>query len=137
MEIIDERKKSYFFAFNNETEREEVYTQLLKRAKTECVSETSMEKILQKWQNREITNYEYIMHLNQAAYRSFSDLTQYPVFPWIIKDYTSKELDLDNPDIYRDLSKPIGALNPKRLSDFRKRFIYKIKKILINIISFE
>ena len=39
--------------------------------------------------------------------RSYNDLGQYPVFPWILKDYTSEELDLTNPAIYRDLSKVI------------------------------
>ena len=32
------------------------------------------------------------MYLNTLAHRSFNDLTQYPVFPWIIADYTSETL---------------------------------------------
>ena len=28
------------------------------------------------------------MYLNTMAGRSFSDITQYPVFPWILTDYT-------------------------------------------------
>ena len=32
-------------------------------------------------------------------------LSQYPVFPWVLADYTSKELDLTNPHTFRDLSK--------------------------------
>ena len=51
------------------------------------------------------------MHLNQCAYRSFNDLTQYPVFPWVIADFDSKVLDLNNNNSFRDLGKPIGALN--------------------------
>lgn len=47
--------------------------------------------------------------------RSFNDLTQYPVFPWVIADYTSETLDLTNAATFRDLSKPIGALNESRL----------------------
>ena len=39
--------------------------------------------------------------------RSYNDLGQYPVFPWILKDYTSGELDLHNPAVFRDLSKVI------------------------------
>jgi len=62
------------------------------------------------------------LRLNQAGNRSFSDLTQYPVFPWIITDYTSSTLDLNDASIYRDLRKPIGALNPKRLDEFKKRY---------------
>lgn len=30
---------------------------------------------------------------------------QYPVFPWILSDYSSKSLDLSNPSSFRDLSK--------------------------------
>ena len=45
----------------------------------------------------------------------YNDLNQYPVFPWVIADYTSHELDLDSPATFRDLSKPMGALNSDRL----------------------
>ncbi|CAF1380580.1 unnamed protein product, partial [Rotaria sp. Silwood1] len=49
-------------------------------------------------------------------------LNQYPVFPWIIADYESEKLDLNSPSTYRDLSKPIGALNPTRKSFFIERY---------------
>ena len=42
------------------------------------------------------------------GYRSVMVLAQYPVFPWVIQDYTSATIDLDNPQVYRDLSLPIG-----------------------------
>jgi hypothetical protein len=42
--------------------------------------------------------------------------------PWIISDYDSSSLDLSNPNIYRDLSKPMGALNETRLNEFLTRF---------------
>ena len=35
--------------------------------------------------------------------------------PWIISDYTSSELNLSDINVYRDLSKPMGALNEERL----------------------
>lgn len=50
------------------------------------------------------------------------DLTHYPVYPWVIQDYVSENLDLNDPKIYRDLSKPIGAMNMKRLHDFKSRY---------------
>src|SRR4051812_35018871 len=31
---------------------------------------------------------------------------RYPVFPWVIADYTSATLDLTKPSSFRDLSKP-------------------------------
>jgi factor associated with neutral sphingomyelinase activation len=47
---------------------------------------------------------------------------QYPVFPWILADYASPSLNLSDPAIFRDLSKPVGALNPVRLAMLRERY---------------
>ena len=60
--------------------------------------------------------------MNAIAGRSYNDLTQYPVFPWVLADYTSEELDLSDPNVYRDLSKPIGALNDDRAREARERY---------------
>ncbi|XP_047655638.1 lipopolysaccharide-responsive and beige-like anchor protein isoform X1 [Phacochoerus africanus] len=76
----------------------------------------------QRWQHREISNFEYLMFLNTIAGRSYNDLNQYPVFPWVITNYESEELDLTLPSNFRDLSKPIGALNPKRAAFFAERY---------------
>ena len=45
-----------------------------------------------KWAHREISNFEYLMQLNTFAGRTYNDLSQYPVFPWILADYTSNKL---------------------------------------------
>uniref|UniRef100_A0A8C1N291 LPS-responsive vesicle trafficking, beach and anchor containing n=1 Tax=Cyprinus carpio TaxID=7962 RepID=A0A8C1N291_CYPCA len=76
----------------------------------------------QRWQRREISNFEYLMFLNTISGRTYNDLNQYPVFPWVITNYDSEDLDLTLPSNYRDLSKPIGALNPKRAAFFSERF---------------
>ncbi|GLV35236.1 rugose [Carabus blaptoides fortunei] len=76
----------------------------------------------QKWQRREISNFEYLMFLNTIAGRTYNDLNQYPVFPWVLTNYESQELDLSVPSNYRDLSKPIGALNPSRRAYFEERY---------------
>ncbi|CAN0368773.1 unnamed protein product, partial [Laminaria digitata] len=74
------------------------------------------------WQSGRCTNFEYLMALNTLAGRSFNDLTQYPVFPWVLSDYVSGELDLDNPNVYRDLSKPMGAIGESRAKQFTERY---------------
>lgn len=76
----------------------------------------------ESWKRRDITNFEYLMHLNTLAGRSYNDLTQYPVFPWILVDYSSDKLDLNNPSTFRDLSKPVGALDSKRFEVFEDRY---------------
>ena len=62
------------------------------------------------------------MFLNTISGRSYQDLNQYPVFPWILTNYESEKLDINDPTNYRDLSKPIGALNPNREETFKVKF---------------
>ncbi|XP_021759768.1 BEACH domain-containing protein B-like isoform X1 [Chenopodium quinoa] len=76
----------------------------------------------ESWRKREITNFEYLMILNTLAGRSYNDLTQYPVFPWVLADYTSETLDYNKSSTFRDLSKPVGALDPKRFEVFEDRY---------------
>ena len=64
-----------------------------------------MSGMMQKWQRREISNFDYLMYLNTVAGRTYNGLNQYPVYPWVIVNYESNELDLSLPSNYRDLSK--------------------------------
>ena len=70
-----------------------------------------------------MTNFDYLMILNSYAQRSFQDLTQYPVMPWVLSNYVSQDIpDLNDKSNFRDMSKPMGALNASRLEDFMERF---------------
>ncbi|XP_027161043.1 protein SPIRRIG [Coffea eugenioides] len=75
-----------------------------------------------RWQNGEISNFQYLMHLNTLAGRGYSDLTQYPVFPWVLADYESENLDLSDPKTFRRLDKPMGCQTPEGEEEFRKRY---------------
>lgn len=75
-----------------------------------------------RWQNGEISNFQYIMHLNTLAGRGYSDLTQYPVFPWVLSDYESENLDLSDPKTFRRLDKPMGCQTVEGEEEFRKRY---------------
>ena len=75
-----------------------------------------------KWIKGETSNFHYLMLINTMAGRTFNDLTQYPVFPWVLADYTSEELDLSDPRSFRDLTKPMGCQTPEREAEFRSRY---------------
>ena len=60
--------------------------------------------------------------LNTLAGRTYSDLAQYPVMPWVLADYGSAALDLNDPASFRDLAKPVGALDARRLKFFLERY---------------
>ena len=60
------------------------------------------------WVKNQLSNMEYLLILNKLSSRSFNDISQYPIFPWVLSDYTSSSLKLEN-SVYRNLSLPIGA----------------------------
>lgn len=78
--------------------------------------------ITKQWQRGQLSNFDYLMKLNTFAGRTYNDLSQYPVMPWVIHDYTSAKLDLKDPKIYRDLSKPMGIQDPTRVNEVYKRY---------------
>ncbi len=73
---------------------------------------------MQEWQSNNISTLEYLMWLNIYAGRSFNDLTQYPVFPWLVTNYNSNEIDPKKE--YRDLSLPMGMLSISEKGEARK-----------------
>uniref|UniRef100_A0A0E0G1N6 BEACH domain-containing protein B n=1 Tax=Oryza nivara TaxID=4536 RepID=A0A0E0G1N6_ORYNI len=81
------------------------------------------ESARESWRRREMSNFEYLMILNTLAGRSYNDLTQYPIFPWILSDYSSEKIDFNKSSSFRDLSKPIGALDAKRFKVFEERYL--------------
>ena len=66
----------------------------------------------EQWSEGGMSNLEYLLVLNRYAGRSFNDLTQYPVVPWVLAKWDTPELDLNDPATFRDLRLPVGALNP-------------------------
>ncbi|RCK60725.1 Beige 1 [Candida viswanathii] len=85
-------------------------------------SSISFLEATKKWKMGEMSNFYYLMIINTLAGRTFNDLSQYPVFPWVIADYTSETLDLSDPRTFRDLSKPMGAQTTTRANKFKERF---------------
>ncbi|KZV83556.1 beach-domain-containing protein [Exidia glandulosa HHB12029] len=75
-----------------------------------------------RWQAREISNFTYLSIINQTSGRTPADVTQYPVFPWVIADYQSEKLDLDSPSTFRDLNFPMGALTDARREAAQQRY---------------
>ncbi|KAI9596160.1 hypothetical protein BDF19DRAFT_439825 [Syncephalis fuscata] len=130
LEFFMTDRTSYFFQFPNAEDRSRLYAKLillrppsLINSGSRSLAETRRRTSLtQKWARHEVSNFDYLMHLNSIAGRSYNDLTQYFVFPWVLTDYTSNQLDLSDPSIYRDLTKPVGALNPSRLEYFNERY---------------
>ncbi|XP_071320781.1 neurobeachin-like protein 1 isoform X3 [Trachinotus anak] len=127
LEIFLIDQTNYFLNFKKEA-RNKVYSRMLLLRSLSLYGTRSPQELLkasgltQKWVNREISNFDYLMQLNTIAGRTYNNLAQYPVFPWILADYTSEELDLSDPRVFRDLSKPVAVLNERNAKAVREKY---------------
>ncbi|KAH8875097.1 Neurobeachin-like protein 2 [Schistosoma japonicum] len=129
IEIFFDNNSNYFFNFETSI-RNKFYSLVMSLRLPRLIynqgrnpRETlKLSGLTERWVNREISNFEYLMRLNTIAGRTFNDLGQYPVFPWILADYTSSEINLNSPQTFRDLSRPIGLANPKFIDEIRKKY---------------
>jgi len=165
-----------FVVFDGTIERAAVLSQLLKIPMLKSIASKvnrSIKHVTELWVQRKMSNFDYLMHLNTQAGRSYNDLSQYPVFPWVLSDYTSEKLQFqrtlakeseqltrgptkdtgdenaikmikegkkdpasasasasstalpspwDPLSVFRDLSKPMGAINVARMAQFVTRY---------------
>lgn len=107
-EILLDTNKSLFFSLQNADDwkiMREVFCDKI----VSMPDNTKVLAITQQWREGLLTNWEYLMTLNQLAGRTYNDLMQYPVFPWILADYKSDSLDLRQAQNFRRLAKPIAV----------------------------
>ena len=146
MEIFTTTNKTFYFNFKFEKEREDVINEILNKLGDHAkiiddLKETKdifdnvigfenvfvtdskakgkkikLSKRIEMWKEWKLTNYELLMWLNIYGNRSFNDISQYPVFPWVLNDYKDPlKNELDQSYNLRDMSLPMGmlALNEK------------------------
>ena len=127
-ELFTIENKAYFFNVYDPRIAEEIISkfQKIKRNKTDFFYNRDeafkASGIQEKWVKGQISNFEYLSLVNTYAGRTYNDVNQYPVFPWILTDYISDKLDFTNPAIFRNLSLPVGGLLQKRLLDAREHY---------------
>ena len=82
----------------------------------------NLKTLYDKWKKWEISTMRLLMYLNIYANRSYNDVNQYPVFPWIIIDYKSEKFpkDLTSKEVARPLNTPMGMLEINEDSRQRK-----------------
>ena len=92
------------------------------RIETKKMLSDARKVLVKKWCSGLVSNFEFLMEMNLLAGRSTNDLSRYPVFPWVLADYSSETLDLNDPASFRDLSKPMGCQNALRQQAFEERY---------------
>ncbi|KAI6653618.1 hypothetical protein LOD99_3513 [Oopsacas minuta] len=116
-----------FLEFEGKKDRDDVYDKILylHTGKLKNNMNTKLkdrvEECIAKWRQGG-SNFQLIMDLNQLAGRTFNDLMQYPVFPFVLNDYTSNELNLEDSKSFRDLSLPLPAQSEQGRSKLTENY---------------
>ena len=114
LEVFTTTNKTFYFNFKYENDRESVLSEILQKLdspipiiddlkekevivgyengsfqkkKGEKNKNLKLSKIIKMWKSWEISNFEILMWLNIFGNRSYNDISQYPVFPWILSNY--------------------------------------------------
>uniref|UniRef100_A0AAQ5YJ82 Lysosomal trafficking regulator n=1 Tax=Amphiprion ocellaris TaxID=80972 RepID=A0AAQ5YJ82_AMPOC len=124
VEIFLTNGRTLLLAFDNTKFRDDVYHNILTSDLPNLLEHGNITALTQLWGSGQISNFEYLTHLNKHAGRSFNDLMQYPVFPFILRDYTSETIDLQDPNIYRNLSKPIAVQSKEKEDRYVDNYRY-------------
>ncbi|KAI8812528.1 hypothetical protein BJ742DRAFT_792726, partial [Cladochytrium replicatum] len=134
IEVFGIDGRSLLISFLDPIIRDTVYNKLVPKSRISSTLEAVtkfttnvdnaalLSKFQTQWMQNEISNFDYLMKLNTLAGRTYNDLNQYPVFPWILREYESEKLDLSNATVFRDLSKPMGAQGADRREKFSERY---------------
>ncbi|XP_053730574.1 lysosomal-trafficking regulator isoform X1 [Synchiropus splendidus] len=124
VEIFLTNGRTLLLAFDNTKFRDDVYHNILTSYLPNLLEHGNITALTQLWGSGQISNFEYLTHLNKHAGRSFNDLMQYPVFPFILRDYTSETLDLQDTSIYRNLIKPIAVQSKEKEDRYVDNYKY-------------
>nr|CAB3263579.1 lysosomal-trafficking regulator-like [Phallusia mammillata] len=122
LEIFLINGKTYLLGFKSIAERDLIYNELNKLELPNLATVEDVQSMTKAWCQGHIGNFEYLTKLNKAAGRSFNDLMQYPVMPFVLSDYTSQIVDLEGSGSYRLLGKPISVQDVNREQHFKDRY---------------
>ncbi|GMR32661.1 hypothetical protein PMAYCL1PPCAC_02856 [Pristionchus mayeri] len=111
MEIFLESGETILIIFSNSERRIQLrnFLESKKMGHLFVQNDHLLQAFTSTWRHGGATNFDYLMQLNKLAGRSFNDLMQYPVFPFVLSDYTSTVLDLTKPSSFRSFSRPMAV----------------------------
>ncbi|OHT00214.1 hypothetical protein TRFO_33166 [Tritrichomonas foetus] len=129
IEIFMDNHKSYFLTFSGQTDHSfmnkltkiSLPNKIYVQTKPSNIEVQNLH-LAEKWVNHSMSTFDYLMILNLFSGRSFLNVSCYPIFPWVLVDYSSPTINLHR-SIYRDFEIPVGALNKQALEKNKERIL--------------
>ena len=122
IEVFFSTGRSHLLTFPITSNRETVISWLTTARPSLALTTQSLAAITKLWQQGGLTNFQYLTTINSLAGRTTNDLMQYPIFPWILADYTSDHLDLTAVNSYRDLRKPVAVQHEESTKKYQETY---------------
>ena len=136
LEIFIRNGKTYFFNFFRVSEFEKALLYLNEINKNFSIvifdnkkNKKDLDNVVSMFKNSEITNYEYLLFLNKYSTRTYNDLSQYPVFPWLVLNhdnipniFSSIENKTYNFSYLRDMNFPISMQKISKRNESIEKF---------------
>ena len=115
IEIYLTNGKSYFFNLLTKTEAGKFMSFTEKNPTLKNLIHkknyfSKQKQITLAWQTNQISTYEYLLLINKYSSRSFNELNQYPVFPWLLTKYKYL-IELNNNSINKNTNYFLRNMN--------------------------
>ena len=157
LEIFTTTNKTFYFNFKFENDRTAVLNEILKKLdepvqiiddlkesksqnivgyengiiqkqKGLKIKSINLSKIVKSWKNWEISNFDFLMWLNIFGNRSYNDISQYPIFPWILANYDDplqvEQIEIVESETKRTMSLPLlNSLSNKETKEEEREII--------------
>ena len=129
-EIFHKNGKSYFFNFFTLNNFENVYKYFEDFVKYKNEKD-GIKQLVNKYQKGQKLNYDFLLALNKYSSRTYNDVTQYPVFPWLTLEHNKIQdilILLDDKDknqiqnYLRDLKYPISMQTEEKRTSAKMNF---------------
>ena len=125
VEITLHSGKSYFFNFFHNTELLSFFSSLDKYFPflyiiSNCQKEFSSLSYYKQWNQNTLSTYDFLLFLNKFSSRTFLEPNQYPIFPWLLLDYS--KIDEEEKMKFRNLLYPIPCQTEEKKEYYMQRY---------------
>ena len=125
VEISLHSGKSYFFNFFHNTELLSFFSSLDKYFPSlyiisNCQKEFSSLSYYKQWNQNMLSTYDFLLAVNKFSSRTFLEPNQYPIFPWLLLDYST--INDNNKMKFRNLLYPIPCQTEEKKEYYMQRY---------------
>ena len=135
-EIFTIDNKSYFINFFERTilidkfynDIKKIYPNIQNKIIENVREFFDLKNYKEAWNNNEIDNYYFINMLNKYSSRTYNDLEQYPIFPWLFNRYNSELFENKKYNLLSSLQNNIklNTINKILYENYLRLFQYPI-----------